>query len=138
VLALLPERAQGQAARSTVPILVPRNAALLSGATIVAKEYYFSFSAGADGVFVTIQGTRLAHRYEAIGKITGDRAIRGTRGFVTMNEGIKEASWIENGASYTVDVECVSQQDQRCIDDRFLLDTTSSLAYVGGDRGAQP
>jgi hypothetical protein len=138
VLERLPEAARRRTAQSTLPVLVPRDPALLAHATIMTEEYYFAFSSRADGISIAIQGTRLAHQYESIPKITGDRTVRGVKGFVTVNEGVREASWIENGASYTLDVECTAAEDERCSDDRFVLQTAQDLAFVGGRSGEQP
>lgn len=49
-----------------------------------------------------------------------------------MNEGIRSASFVENGAAYTVDVECASVADARCQSDAFVVELASRLVYVGG------
>ncbi len=54
------------------------------------------------------------------------------RGFVSINEGIRTASWIENGAAYSVDVECSDVRDARCQSEEFLLSIVAQLTYVGG------
>ena len=57
---------------------------------------------------------------------------REARGFVTVNEGIRTASWMENGAAYSVDVECNDFRDARCQGEDFLLSIVAQLAFVGG------
>ena len=85
-----------------------------------------------DGATVALQGTRAAHRYEGVEPAAGNRELRATKGFVSVNEGIRTASWIENGAAYSVDVECSDHRDARCQSDDFLISVVTQLAYVGG------
>lgn len=122
-------------ARSPVPVLAPRELQLASP-TLVVEGEYFALTGRVDGATISLQGTRAAHRYEGIDPATGNRDLRrvsGTaRGFVTTNEGIRTASWIENGAAYSVDVECSETADARCHGDEFLLSVIAQLSYVGG------
>ena len=119
-------------ARSPVPVLAPSADLHLEAPTVVVEGEYYAISAHAPGVSIHVQGTRVAHRYEHIAPNPGNRPIRGGRGFVTVNEGIRSVSFVENGAAYTVDVECASFQDARCADDRFVVEVADGLAYVGG------
>lgn len=122
-------------ARSPVPVLAPRELQLASP-TLVVEGEYFALTGRVDGATISLQGTRAAHRYEGIDPATGNRElirVGGTaRGFVTTNEGIRTASWIENGAAYSVDVECSEAADARCHGDDFLLSVVAQLSYVGG------
>jgi hypothetical protein len=118
-------------ARSPVPVLAPKDLRLTTP-TLVVEGEYFALTGRADGATISLQGTRAAHRYEGVEPITGDRALRGAKGFVTINEGIRTASWIENGAAYSVDVECSDHQDARCQSEDFLLSIVAQLSYVGG------
>ncbi|MDB5221043.1 MAG: hypothetical protein JWO86_8970 [Myxococcaceae bacterium] len=122
-------------ARSPVPVLAPRELQLGSP-TLVVEGEYFALTGRIDGATISLQGTRAAHRYEGIDPATGNRELarlNGTaRGFVTTNEGIRTASWIENGAAYSVDVECSEAADARCHGDEFLLSVIAQLSYVGG------
>ncbi len=118
-------------ARSVVPVLAPRDLALGSP-TLVVEGEYFALTGRVDGTTVALQGTRAAHRYEGIEPSAGNRDLRGTKGFVSTNEGIRTASWVERGAAYSVDVECGNPRDRRCQSDDFLLDIVGQLAFVGG------
>lgn len=119
-------------ARSPVPVLAPKDLKLGSP-TLVVEGEYFALTGRADGATVSLQGTRAAHRYEGVDPATGNRALRNTKGFVSVNENIRTASWIENGAAYSVDVECSDvQHDSRCQSDDFLLSIVAQLTYVGG------
>jgi len=117
--------------RSPVPVLAPRSLELTSP-TLVVEGEYFALSGRLEGVTISLQGTRAAHRYEGIEPAPGNRELRGTRGFVSINEGIRTASWIENGAAYTADVECADVHDARCESEAFLLQLVGQLAFVGG------
>jgi hypothetical protein len=119
-------------ARSPVPVLAPSRLVLTSP-TLVVEGEYFALSGRLDGATIALQGTRAAHRYEGLEPVAGDRDLRATKGFVSVNEGIRTASWMENGAAYSVDVECADVvNDARCASDDFLLSVVAQLAYVGG------
>ena len=118
--------------RSPVPVLVPRDLRLATP-TLVVEGEYFALTGRVDGVTIALQGTRAAHRYDGVQPVAGNRDLRGNlRGFVSVNEGIRTASWIENGAAYSVDLECADFQDARCQNDDFLLSVVTQLTYVGG------
>jgi hypothetical protein len=120
-------------ARSPVPVLAPKELRLATP-TLVVEGEYFALTGRVDGATISLQGTRAAHRYEGIEPAAGNRDLRAgdIRGFVSVNEGIRTASWIENGAAYSVDVECNDFRDERCKSDDFLLTVVSQLAFIGG------
>lgn len=118
-------------ARSPVPVLLPRDHDRAS-ATVTADAEYYAASIRRDDVTVAIQGTRLAHRYDSVDPHPGDRRLRGLTGFVTENEGIRSASWVERGVAYSVDVECANTEDARCTGDAYVTAIVEDLAYVGG------
>jgi hypothetical protein len=124
--------------RSPVPVLAPKDLRLTTP-TLVVEGEYFALTGRVDDATsratVSIQGTRAAHRYEGVDPVAGTRDLaRGAtiRGFVTINEGIRTASWIENGTAYNVDVECSEHTDLRCQSDDFLLSVVAQLTFVGG------
>lgn len=126
---------QARIDRSPVPVLVPRDSSLVMASLVVEGEFY-AYAGRGQGVTVAVQGTRAAHRYEGIGAVTektpGARRVRSAQGFVTVNEGIRTASWVENGVAYTADIECSDQSDARCTGETYVLDLVESLAYAGG------
>jgi hypothetical protein len=136
-LAALPEASQNAVARSPIPVLVPGRTDLLAVGTVIAREHFYAFSARTGDVSVAIQATRITHRYPSIPAAEGPATIRGSRAFVTQNEGVHHATWRENGVSYALDVECSRPFEGACADDAFLLDLAEHLAYVGGAGGAQ-
>jgi hypothetical protein len=118
-------------ARSPVPVLVPDTR--VDQPVLIVEAKYYAFSGKLPGgVSLAIQGTRDAYRYDNIAPAKGDKTLRGVGGFVTINEGIRVATWNENGAAYSVDVECASHDDERCAKEDFVVALTNRLVYVGG------
>jgi hypothetical protein len=124
-------RAKALVDRSPVPVLAPTSVSFERPTFVVGDEYY-ALTGRVSGATVAIQGTRAAHRYAGIAPVAGDRVLRGARGFVSLNEGIRTTSWIENGIAYSVDVECSEPTDARCSDETFALDIVEHLAFAGG------
>jgi hypothetical protein len=60
--------------------------------------------------------------------------MRGVMGHVTVNEGIRAASWIEDGVAHALDLECAVAGDPRCADDAYLLGLIEGLVFAGGGR----
>lgn len=118
-------------AQSPVPVLAPKDLVLTTPTLVVSGEYY-ALTGRVSGATIAMQGTRAAHRYDGIAPVTGNRDVRGTKGFVSVNEGIRTVSWIENGAAYSVDVECADTRDARCQSDDFVLSVVTQLTFVGG------
>ncbi|WP_437587189.1 hypothetical protein [Sorangium sp. So ce1000] len=133
-LAALPDTAAHAARASRVPVLVPSRRELLAAPVLVAREHWTSFWAKTDAITVSLTMTRLSRRYPNIPPFRGARAVRGAPALVTANEGIWSASWIENGVSYALDVECASPDTPACASDALVLELSSELVYVGGAR----
>ena len=120
-------------ARAPVPTLAPREGALLQTAIATTDEHFVALSSSVGGVTVSVHSTRLSYHYPDIAPAEGTRALRAGRGFVTREEEIWTASFVEDGVAYSVDLECASATDARCADDRYLLRLVDGLAYVGGE-----
>ncbi|WP_437776718.1 hypothetical protein [Sorangium sp. So ce1097] len=131
-LAALPKTAARAARRSQVPVLVPSRRELLAAPVLVAKEHWTSFWAKTESISVSLTMTRLARRYPGIPRFQGTHAVRGAPALITANEGIWTASWIENGVTYALDVECASPEAPACASDALLRELASELVYVGG------
>ena len=137
--AALDDQARTAVDQAPVPVLVPPSRAWLTRARVIARQHWVAVSSAQDGLTLSIQGNRLAHRYPQIQPASGNRQIRGLPGFVTEQEHIWSLSWLEHGVAYTLDLECASPEDARCADERLALELASQLAYVGGDdRSAAP
>ena len=127
--------ARSQLSRSPVPVLAPNADGILVGLerpTVIVEGEYYVITARNHGATISIQGTRAAHRYDGVDPHPGNKSLRKGSGFVTVNEGIRSASFIENGVAYSVDVECAEHTDARCTSDAFVVELTNQLVYVGG------
>jgi hypothetical protein len=133
-LAALPSQAAAAVERSPVPVLVVDRPEVLAQAKIIARPNWVSLSSRSEGVTISLQASKVAHRYPHIAAASGEGRVRGQPAFVTRNTGIWSAAWIENGAAYALDVECARLPDPRCDDEHFLLELASQLTYVGGAR----
>ncbi|WP_437631506.1 hypothetical protein [Sorangium sp. So ce854] len=131
-LAALPGTAAHAAQRSQVPVLVPSRRELLAAPVIVAREHWTSFWARTESMTVSLTMTRLSHKYPGIPPMRGAHAVRGEPAFITANEGIWSASWVENGVSYALDVECASPEAPACASDALVRELAAELVYVGG------
>ncbi|WP_437731635.1 hypothetical protein [Sorangium sp. So ce1335] len=131
-LAALPRAAAHAAQASQVPVLVPPRRDLLAAPVIVARDHWTSFWARTESLTVSVTMTRLSRKYPSIPSIRGAHAVRGAPAFITANEGIWSASWIENGVSYALDIECASPEAPACASDALVRELASELVYVGG------
>jgi hypothetical protein len=131
--ALLSSTARDEITRSPVPALVPHDARLLSDAVVTTGPHWYAVSAKGDGISVALHGTRLAHDYRDIPPARGRSRVRGQDAFITQNEHVWSASWLEHGVAYSLEVECASRGDERCQDDGFLVKLSSELVFVGGE-----
>ncbi|WP_437671918.1 hypothetical protein [Sorangium sp. So ce131] len=131
-LAALPKRAAHAAGTSRVPVLVPSRRELLAAPVIVAKEHWTSFWARTEEITVSITMTRLSRKVPGIPPLRGAHIVRGEPAFITANEGIWSASWVESGVSYALDVECASPEAPACASDALVREIAAELVYVGG------
>ncbi len=128
---------------SPVPVLVPGASGAAHEVRLMVEPGFYAYfgvveAKLADGAIsrasISVQGTRFSHRHEDFPQDVSTHTLRGRRGLFTVNEGIVTTTWVEGGASYSVDVECSVAGDPRCADERFVLALTEGLAFVGGRR----
>jgi hypothetical protein len=138
-LATLPPAEAVKVGASPVPVWVPRGR--FAEVRFVAEPGFYTYFGVADATLpdgrvsratVAVQGTRFAHEHGEFPRDLSTHSMRATRGLFTINEGIATTTWVEGGASYSVDVECSVPGDARCADERFVLELTNGLAFVGG------
>lgn len=115
-----------------VPALVPANSAWLDEVTVTSGEHFFALSAKLRGQTLYIQGSDQARVYPSIRGGTPTEPLRSTLGYVSQNEGIWTADFIENGAAYTVELECADVEMVACQTDVTVRDITDGLVVVGG------
>ncbi|MEZ4454661.1 MAG: hypothetical protein R3B09_34740 [Nannocystaceae bacterium] len=129
----LDAEAERSIAASRVPVLAPRGpwSADLSVTTI--GEAGYSLRARHLRSKLVLQGSRIARLHPEVVAAAGDRRIRGVDGFLTVNEGIRGASWIEGGVAYSADLECGDRRARECASDEGFVALLNALTYVGGD-----
>ena len=128
--------------RSPVPVLVPgdpgwQGLALSSPRGPGELGPGYALSARADGRTLVVQASRLATLVPGIGRHEGRERLRGTPGFVTENDGVKAAAWIEHGTAYTLELECEDPESPQCSVEALRAEV-EGLAYVGGAGEARP
>jgi hypothetical protein len=123
--------------RSPLPALVVGETKLLAATVVTTGPHWYSATARNGGLTMTLHGTRLAHRYAHIPPASGRWSVRGRPAFVTENEGIMSAAWVEDGVAYALDVECHDRDDARCQGEGFVLGLAAKVVFVGGLGGAR-
>jgi hypothetical protein len=118
--------------RSPVPVLVVARPALLAASTVMSKAAWYALSTRDVGITVSLSASNVAHRYPRTPLVRGPRKVRGQDAFVTQNEGIWSAAWVESGAAYSLELECATPSDARCADPSYLMGLADDLRYVGG------
>lgn len=124
--------------RSPVPVLVPADPSWLTRAGLYVADdpqtFGYAFAAtrvDADGArHLSVQASRFATLLPHLAKVRGD-AVRSGQGFLSVNEGVRTASWIEHGVAYSLELECFDPEAPSC-DDTALRELVAGLVYVGG------
>lgn len=135
--ARLPGPAQAALSRSPVPVLVPGEGPLLANSAIYSQSTGYALSASHAGQNVAIQASKVATLLPHVGHVPGNTPIRGVRGWVSSNEGVRTASWIEHGVAYSLDLECQAPDGPDC-SEAALRAAVEGLVYVGGAGALQP
>lgn len=140
-LASLPPAEAAKVGDAPVPVLVPRTR--LAEVRLVTEPGFYAYFGVADATLadgqvsratVSVQGTRFSHEHDDFPRDVSTHRMRATRGLFTVNEEIVTTTWVEGGASYSVDVECSVAGDPRCDGERYVLELTNGLAFVGGQK----
>ncbi|MEM6990913.1 MAG: hypothetical protein AAF721_10460 [Myxococcota bacterium] len=128
----LPESAQREVDMAPVPMLVPNDAALLASAVVTTGKHWAALASHADGIHVSVQASGEAKVYSHIKPVRGPDQVRGQDAFVTHNEGIWVASWIEHGVAYNVELECADIKADACQNEQAVTAVAEGLTFVGG------
>lgn len=140
----LPEETRAKITASTVPVLWP--AETLEHTVLVSESAYYSVSGYRESVLpsgeksratITVQGTRIMHNPEPVSNLAAvyNAKVRGHDAFYTRNEEIATVTWIENGVSYAVDVECSNIEDAHCMGGTFVRRFGDQLTDLSGYAG---
>lgn len=124
-----------------VPVLVPEATRVLDQREVLRGPEWYAFwgrHEGTDGVSVTItlHASRMARVHPGVRPVPGPQTLRGQEAFVTRNEGIWSASWIEHGVAYDLGLECAPVDAPPCDDQAELETLAEGLRFVGG-RGTE-
>ncbi len=115
-----------------LPVMVPAQSWLTQPVLSIGDRWY-AFAFRRDGMSLNLQASGQARIHEGIRGATPTDRVRDLPGFVTSNEGIVSASWIEHGVAYSLELECASPRAPECTQPRFLLEVAAQLRYVGGE-----
>jgi hypothetical protein len=126
----LPADARARVRDSSVPVLLPRDLDVAQ-AKLMVEPAFTALHVPGDGITISLHTARVTHPQPAGLAMDKLRPIRGGTGFVTVNEGVRTATWVEGGVSYALDLECAAAADPRCASDDYLLSLVAGLAQVG-------
>ena len=134
----LPEAARIAIDDAPVPMLAPSEPDLLGTAVVTTGAHWAALSTNYDGLNVSLHVSGQAKVYEHIPRVDGTHTVRGKEGFVTQNEGVWSAAWIEHGVAYSLELECASPEAPACTGPETITELVESLTYVGGRGEAHP
>lgn len=137
-----------------VPVLVPGPELVLDQRQVMQGPEWYAFwgrregawtrqvpnkegSTGDVTVTITVQASRMARVFPGVRPQPGPQTLRGQEAFVSRNEGIWTASWIEHGVAYDLGIECAPVDAPPCDDQSELEALAEGLRYAGG-RGSEP
>jgi hypothetical protein len=117
--------------RSPVPVLAPSDPALLATAAVYSQPAGYALSVRAGELSLVVQASRVATLLPHIGHAPGNTRLRGVDGWVSSNDGVRTASWIEHGTAYSLDLECAAPDGPSCSEPAVRA-AVEALVYVGG------
>jgi len=130
----LPADARAAVERSPVPVLVPAEPGWLSSTRVSPGAWGYALAASDGEVSLALHASRIATILPGVGVVKGKHRVRGVDGFLSVNEGIRTASWIEHGVAYSLDLECRDPDGPAC-SEAALRAAVEGLVYVGGIGG---
>ncbi|MCX4246194.1 hypothetical protein [Paraliomyxa miuraensis] len=124
-----------------VPVLVPALAEALDERKVMQGPEWAAFwgrrETAESTVTITVNASRMARVYPGVTPKPGPHTLRGKEAFVSRNEGIWSATWIEHGVAYDLGLECAPVDAPPCDDQAGVEALAEGLVYVGG-RGPEP
>ena len=129
--------ASSQVGESPVPVLVPTDRQVLAASRVLVGDSRYTFASSTNGLTVSVQASAAPKESPASvapnpAALTSTIGAGSRRVSITENEGIRVATWFENGVAYSADVECATTTDARCKDNAYLLALVRDLVFVGG------
>jgi hypothetical protein len=133
----LPESAQAAVSRSPVPVLAPTDAPLVAEAAVFSGPWGYALSARHGERTLAVQASKIATLLPHVGHVPGNTRLRGVDGWISINDGIRTAAWIEHGTAYSLDLECFAADGPEC-SEAALRAAVEGLVYVGGSGAVRP
>jgi hypothetical protein len=130
----LPAEVRAAVERSPVPVLVPADPGWLGSTRVFPGAWGYALAARDGEVTLALHASRIATIVPGVGVAKGTHRVRGVDGFLSVNEGIRTASWIEHGVAYSLDLECRDPRGPAC-SEAALRAAVEGLVYVGGVGG---
>lgn len=127
----LPRATREAIGRSPVPVLAPADPSWTAAAELFTQPSGYALSARVGEVSLAVQASRVATLLPHVGHVPGNTRLRGELGWVTSNDGVRTASWIEHGTAYSLDLECFDADGPACGEEAVRA-AVEALVYVGG------
>ena len=124
--------ARAAIARAPLPVLAPPEP--LERTTVTVGAHWYALTGYGKGFSVHIDGSAQARVYPHIKAFERTHPMRESDGFLTRNEGIWSATWIEHGVAYSFEIECDARVVAWCDDEAAVLARLEALVYVGGEQ----
>lgn len=119
---------------SRLPVMLPRDAALLAHAEVLSEDRWVSARLETSTYIAVIFGTDAHHeppRGASFALPEPDRTIRGEPGYAYENEGLYQAQWSEDGIAWDVEIDCLGAS---CAGVDLATSLAEQLEPVGGVR----
>lgn len=122
--------------QAPVPVLVPALEVELDEHRVMHGPEWAAFW-GQDRtevatVTITLNASRMARVIPGVRPQPGPHTLRGREAFVSRNEGIWTAAWVEHGVAYDLGLECAPVDAPPCDDQAGIEALAEGLVYVGG------
>jgi hypothetical protein len=130
----LSDDARAAVEAATLPVLLPRDASLLTGAVVTRGPTWYAASLHPAGHHITINGRKLAvHQPSLANDVPEDQRRQPGETTLSRTHGIVDVAFEAFGASYTLNVECEAPtSDVRCTEDEYALSLVRDLGVAGG------
>jgi hypothetical protein len=116
---------------SGLAVLVPEELARQesTGPGFAVADTHYTVTQRDEQMTLSLTGSLVSREEASIKATPGKPAgtLRGVPVYVTENEGIKTATWIENGTAYALDIECTSDSDKRCTSPDYVMNVIKGL-----------
>ena len=127
-----PASAGSQPSDGGLLVLLPEELARQESSSIpnmVVEQNHYALARKDDDLSWSLTGS-VVNRAESSIAATPPKptaTLRGVSVYVSENEGIKTATWIEKGTAFALDLECASAVDPRCTSSTYILDRVRQL-----------